>query len=194
MISSEGGWGTNIPFLANGANMAFRTSAFNGLSKDSFNNKYSSGDDVFLLHTFIREYGNKAIAFAKSTNAIISTPAPQSFSGFLSQRTRWASKAKGYFNSTAFFTALIVLIFNSLFAFSFAMCFFSLYITFAVLLTLLARVLAELPLLIKGLPFYNQKSLLKYYPILLPVYPLYILLASILGCFGNSQWKNRTIK
>ena len=83
------------PIMCNGANLAYEKSSFfdvGGFGDDSF----SSGDDVFLLLKLKKHFGNKSVRFLKNENAFVFTEAKKNFREFLHQRTRWASKNKGY--------------------------------------------------------------------------------------------------
>ncbi len=191
IISTEGAIGASLPFMANGANLAFKSEAYQSLSKDAFNENYISGEDVFLLHAFIRKYGNKSIGFAKSMGAIVSTNAPSNIKEFISQRVRWSSKAKAYRNPTATFTAIIVLTFNTLLIPAIFMAICSPLITTSLILIIALRIIIELSVFDKGLRFYGQKHLIKYYFIFMPLYPFYILYTALAGFFGNFKWKNR---
>lgn len=80
------------PMLANGANLAFRRSAFmdvRGFQGD----RYASGDDIFLVQR-MRSAG-KRISYLLHAGAIVRVEAEQTWSGFFRQRMRWSGKMRG---------------------------------------------------------------------------------------------------
>ncbi|MCB0396025.1 MAG: glycosyltransferase [Flavobacteriales bacterium] len=90
------GWGK--PTMANGANLAFEKEAFFEVGGYEGNTQKASGDDVFLLHKMMTNYPD-SIAFAKHTEAVVSTPALGNPGLFMDQRVRWASKMLGGYKS-----------------------------------------------------------------------------------------------
>ena len=80
------------PMLANGANLAFRRSAFlevRGFEGDRF----ASGDDIFLVQR-MRNAG-KHISYLLHAGAIVRVEAERGWSGFFHQRMRWSGKMRG---------------------------------------------------------------------------------------------------
>lgn len=80
------------PMLANGANLAFRRSAFmdvRGFQGD----RYASGDDIFLVQR-MRSAG-KRISYLLHAGAVVRVEAERTWSGFFRQRMRWSGKMRG---------------------------------------------------------------------------------------------------
>ena len=80
------------PMLANGANLAFRRSAFmdvRGFQGDP----YASGDDIFLVQR-MRNAG-KRISYLLQAGAIVRVEAERTWIGFFQQRLRWSGKMRG---------------------------------------------------------------------------------------------------
>jgi len=86
---------TGRPIMCNGANLAYEKIAFNEVGGFS-NDRFSSGDDVFLLLKIRKYFGDDAVRFLKNKDTIINTHPIKSLKDFIQQRTRWASKNKGY--------------------------------------------------------------------------------------------------
>jgi cellulose synthase/poly-beta-1,6-N-acetylglucosamine synthase-like glycosyltransferase len=80
------------PLLANGANMAFTTHAFEEVGGYA-GDRYASGDDVFLLERMKR--GEKRISYVLQRDAVVTVEAEATFKGFCQQRLRWAGKMRG---------------------------------------------------------------------------------------------------
>lgn len=81
------GWAT----LCNGANLAYRRAAFHAVQGFTGVEHQPSGDDEFLWHKLGATYP-EGLAFAATSSMMVSTPAVQSWSQFVQQRLRWASK------------------------------------------------------------------------------------------------------
>ncbi len=101
--SGAAGFFIGRPFMCNGANYAIYKSVL-AEAFANINDKFSSGDDVFLLHYVSSHY--KA-GFLKSRKATVATKSPDNLCEFFAQRIRWASKTTGYRKAFAVFTAII---------------------------------------------------------------------------------------
>jgi cellulose synthase/poly-beta-1,6-N-acetylglucosamine synthase-like glycosyltransferase len=191
MASARGACNNGTPFMANGANLSFHKQSVEEIATSIRGQQLSSGDDVFLLHAIIQNYGAEAVCFANTEEAIVTTPAPFTIRQFLSQRTRWASKAVAYRNPTALFTAIVVLIFNAMVLAHYFIAFFSPIAALALFISLLARCALEIRILGKEAVFYGLDFLIRNYVLAVPLYPLYIVYSAIAGLGNKYQWKNR---
>lgn len=188
VASGAGAVGAGVPFMCNGANLAYRKQAFMQVDGFSGNERYRSGDDVFLLHKVKQHYGSRAIRFASSREAIVDTSPAGSFGAFLRQRARWASKSTGYHDAMAITTAITVFLFNmflvvTLFAGVFYPPLLVVYVA-----TIMLKTVADLPLLTGVTGFTRQRSLLKWLLIFQAAYPLYITAAGLWSFFRKSYW------
>ena len=80
------------PMLANGANLAFRRTAFmdvRGFEGD----RYASGDDIFLVQRMRR--AGKRISYLLHPDAVVRVEGERTWTGFFRQRIRWAGKMNG---------------------------------------------------------------------------------------------------
>ncbi|MCZ2444008.1 MAG: glycosyltransferase [Flavobacteriales bacterium] len=105
--------GHHRPILCNGANLAFRRSAFDSV-KGYENDNMASGDDVLLMHRIKAAYGRNAIAYAVTPPSSVHTYLPNSFQSFWRQRLRWAGKATAYTDKEAISISWLVFIFHAL--------------------------------------------------------------------------------
>ncbi len=85
------------PGLANGANMAFKRTAFD-LVKGYEGDRYASGDDVFLVQRMKR--AGLRIGYLVDPEALVTVQAERTWSGFLQQRLRWAGKMRAVQGTT----------------------------------------------------------------------------------------------
>lgn len=190
---TAGSIAANRPNMCNGANLAFRKEAFIKVKGYEGIDHIASGDDELLMQK-ISMHPQYKIAFAKCKDAIVETPALESWSELKAQRLRWVSKARYYINSRV--NALQIL-------FYLAFCTFPLllFISFFDLRALIAfggnfliKLLADTSLLIKGIRFFDKKELIFKLPLLQPVYILYVLWIGIAGNRVNTyNWKGRKV-
>lgn len=180
------------PFLCNGANMALKKTLWQSVSQ-TLTNPFASGDDVFLLHSAIKNNPAAKIRFLLSENSIVTTPAPASVSGFFSQRIRWASKAKGYKNSMAGITSIFVFLMNFCLFVLFVGSFFSVPLFYYFSALFLLKVVIDLPLLSYSAAFFKERKLMLYYIPLQILYFTYTTFIAICSLFGSYKWKDRKI-
>jgi cellulose synthase/poly-beta-1,6-N-acetylglucosamine synthase-like glycosyltransferase len=100
--------GRQRPTMCNGANLAYRRTAFEAVGGYFDNQHLASGDDEFLLHKIHRAFPGSA-RFLAQPAAIVRTAAPTTLGALLRQRVRWASKWRHYQSSTPQALALVVL-------------------------------------------------------------------------------------
>ncbi len=180
------------PIMCNGANLAYEKSAFyeaGGFGNDSF----TSGDDVFLLFKLKKRFGNKSVRFLKSESSFVFTEAKKNLTEFLHQRTRWASKNKGY-NAKILTVSFTVFMVNLLLVFGLIWGMFDSEIAGNILIFYIIKLGIELPILLGIVSFANRLRLLWYAFPLIFLYPVYIIVTGAMGILATYQWKGRTVK
>lgn len=188
--STAGSAAIGFPVMCNGANMAYEREAALEVEKNRTDFNIASGDDMFLLEQFVKNYGHKNVKFLLSKSAIVKTEACKTVSEFFRQRRRWVSKTKSYTNWKIITTALIVLFFNLSIISLFVSAFFipalwSLYF----LLTFL-KFFTDYPLLKSITSFMNQEKLLRWAFLLEFIYPFYVVFTAISGMLIKVNWKS----
>ncbi len=180
----------NRPIMANAANMMFRKEAF---QKEYLNEQSSaSGDDIFLLHILKQVYPGR-IHFNSSVEAIVRTNCESSLSTFLSQRIRWASKAKYYKDSDTLTVGFAFSMMNIATLFLFVGSFvpligWSLFVQFFLL-----KLIFDLSLLFRARAYLNAKNQWLNVPIYAIVYPIYSIGIALLSLLYKPRWKGRSI-
>jgi len=179
--------------MSNGANLAFSRSAYESVNGYEGIDNLASGDDYLLMMKLNKEYPNR-IAYLRSENAIVTTAPQLTWSSFLQQRIRWASKSGKYNDSKLTGILLLVYLFN----FSFlVLCiggFFKPVLFCVAAAMFLVKVIVELIFLIPVATFFRRTRMLRYFPFLQPLHIAYIILAGFLGFVGVYQWKGRRVK
>jgi cellulose synthase/poly-beta-1,6-N-acetylglucosamine synthase-like glycosyltransferase len=180
-----------LGIMCNGANLAFSRRAYDAVGGYEGINHLVSGDD-YLLQLKIKKQFPKGVHYLKSPMAIVSTLPQSTWSNFIQQRIRWASKTGKYDDVKMTLILLSLYTFNcSLFLLGLVAIFDTVLLkTF--LLVFIVKVFAELLFLLPVARFYGQTKQLIIFPLLQPLHILYIIVAGFLSRIGKFEWKNRS--
>jgi cellulose synthase/poly-beta-1,6-N-acetylglucosamine synthase-like glycosyltransferase len=185
--------GNSSPNLCNGANLAYKKSAF--IEVDGFNDNLnlSSGDDEFLLHKIAAKYPGK-IGFQKDKDAIVYTNAIISLTDFIRQRKRWVSKSTKYRKKEVFLILLFVYLFHlMILATALLSIFYGSYFLIFVFL-FLSKLIAESILVIPLSRYFGKLRFMLWYPFAALFYVVYVICIGIVGNSGSYTWKGRQVK
>jgi biofilm PGA synthesis N-glycosyltransferase PgaC len=177
-----------FPFMCNGANLAFSKKVFQIVNGYAGNEDLPSGDDVFLLHKIIKQFGNKGVKYLKSKEAIAIAEGTNDLTSFYKQRIRWASKAKKYRNFSAIITSIIVFSFSFLMLASLFLGFYNKSYLIITGFMLLTKIVIDFPLLYSFNRFLKRTNLMIYYLPLQMVYPFYITITGISSVLSKNKW------
>lgn len=191
VASGAGAIGVSKPIMANAANLLFERKMAINAQEEIYDNRISSGDDIFLIQYASKNFGKSSIQFLKSTDAIVQTPAPASFIKWVNQRLRWTAKAKYYKINHTSLTASIVLLFNLIIVICFINGFFDTNYFIITAASIFIKTIIDLRLLYLASKFFNNKNLIKYLPVFEIFYPFYIVLISLMAVFYSGKWKGR---
>jgi len=192
IVSGAGSIGGRMPVMCNGANFCYEKSAFESVGGFDGNERYTSGDDVFLMLKISKRYGVGAVTFLKDRGAIVITAAQTDVRSFLKQRLRWTSKSPGYKDFGVLLTALSVLLINFMILISVVIGLLSgNWQPFWLIST--SKLIIDLPLLITIASFMKQKRLLWYYLPVQIILPFYVVFTAIGGVVSNVSWKGRKV-
>ena len=184
-----GGFGLQQPFMANGANLAYKKELFLQLNGFESNNQIASGDDVFLLEDFIK-YNKKAVHFLKNTNALVQTYVLDNWKALINQRKRWAAKAPQFNNN---FTKIVgILVFFANLGTLTSIVLLPFYGVLGYLLVL--KFTVDSILIFKTAKFYEQPICITQYLKILLFYPFFTIYIAVFSVFTNFNWKGRQFK
>lgn len=192
-IITGGSVALGFPFLASGANLAFRRNAFNKLGGYVSGQNEPSGDDVFLLQDFKSRFGAKAIAFSMNPDSIVVTHAEKSWQGLLHQKVRWSGKVFRSGNNLTRSIGLLSLALPLWFILGGVLSVFFGGLTKYCLLFLIARALIDFLLLFLGTSFTGQRKSLWWF---LPAFlfnQFYTVWVGIAAMFFRPVWKGRKV-
>ncbi len=180
--STLGAVGAGLAFMSNGADFAVKREV---LSYADLNDRYASGDDVFLLQSALA-HGYKVSACISPQCAVM-TKGTGNLRDFLEQRIRWASKTGGG-NMIQKIVALTVFGTNA----------FLLYEMFAAfdlfMIMLFVKFLADVMLVSVYLAKFKRLKLLAWAVILEFFYLFYAVYAGIASQIKGYEWKGRKYK
>ena len=179
------------PLMCSGANLAFRTSAFEAVAGYSGNFHIPSGDDEFLLKKINKRFGPDALVYLNSPSAIVQTEPLASPEDWICQRSRWASKWNVHKEYGHGFTAALLVFFCLIVLASIPLAFVSWKLTCMFLLVWGLKLLAEKAVLSKvlnsfGLIFSNHIWFLSGW-----IYPIMVLASLPNAILGKYTWKGR---
>lgn len=192
VTSGAGAAGKNKPFMCNGANLAFERKAFFDVGGYEGNERFASGDDVFLMHKIKRKYGPDSAFFIKSRGSLVRTSPPPGISGFISQRMRWASKSKGYKDRMAILVAASVYLVN-LFLLALAL---SIIIdplnVIPFIAAFIIKTIADHKLLVKGARFEGYRLRISELALFELIYIPYVVFTGLIAILFSYGWKGRS--
>ena len=184
--------GIQKPFMCNGANLAFKKSAYELVNGYQSHIQISSGEDVFLMEA-IKKVNPTGIHYALSRALIVKTKAQTNVSDFFHQRIRWAYKAKynsNFLNLSAGFMVmmanlLILAFFVAIINKSAIMPYLSIFV--------LSKFVFDFLLLFLASDYLGR---LKYLGWMIPfqcIYWIYALAIGICSLFIKPYWKDKKI-
>ncbi len=189
------------PLMCNGANLAYRKTAFEEVNGFNGTNKLASGDDMFLLHKIADKFP-ESISYLKSNDVIVHTDAMPSLNSFLNQRIRWAGKSKSYKNFKIKLVLLFVYLFNILLFITpilalikpLTLTVSSSKILSAWLFILLLKTIAEMWFLKPVSKFFKYGNIMGFFPLAQPFHIIYTVISGTLGFKSTYKWKGRIVK
>ncbi len=179
--------------MCNGANIAYRKDAFYAVGQFKGIDTIASGDDMLLMHKIKMAYPGR-IGYLFARESIVRTEPMYTWSGFINQRIRWASKADQYRDRSIFWTLVLVYTLNAALLFLLATGLFYENGLSNWLLLVAAKTIVELSFMIPVARFYGQAASLVWFPFMQPLHILYTVVAGWLGKFGTYRWKGRAVK
>ena len=181
------------PTMCNGANLCYEKNAFNELGGFEGIEDVPTGDDLFILHKFHRQFPG-LLAFVKSPEAIVYTHAENSISSFFWQRIRWLSKSTKFQYKVVTATLVMSYIFNLFIVLNLILAFaisrYFLYVFFAMLIS---KIICEMAFLGRITKFFNRPKLLYLIPVISVFHIVYVVVLGLLGNLIGYRWKGRKV-
>lgn len=180
-------------YLANGANMIVKKSAYLKYHNQAGANQ-ASGDDVFLIQSIAAESPNR-VDFIKNKNAITTTFPENTWRELLIQRLRWASKTSSYKNKRLQLKIGKIFAFNfSLFTLLIVGFLYASWLTLAALGCFVFKMCLDFYLINHNKSMFTIRQKKRYLPFFVLIHSLFIISigsAAILNFKGS--WKGRNV-
>ncbi len=182
--------GLGHPVMCNGANLAFRKTAFENVKGYAGNLQIASGDDEFLMRKIHKQYPS-GIRFLNYYEAVVSTFPQATIKDFFYQRLRWAGKWKH--NNDLVARLLAVFIFVSQVAFVVLVVENILDPGYLIGLIAVKLFLEGVFLFWVG-RFLERRFDMLAFIVLQFLYPVYVTVIGIFSLISSYHWKNRNYK
>lgn len=180
--------GHTQPIVASGANLLFDKAIFEKVDSFEDHADLASGDDVFLLYDF--KSNNEKIELALSPDLVVKTETPKSWDSFFQQRLRWIGKSKRVGDKLATVLGGIGMVYH--------VGFWLMFFTDATWNQLLGLTILKISLDFLLVFPYLWIIRRPWVGILLPffslIYPIYMLMISVMTLFYEPEWKGRSIQ
>ncbi len=189
---SAGYTGIRKPFMCNGANLAFKKNAYLKTNGYQSHLTISSGDDVLFLED-LKKFPGSSIHYFISRDLIVKTKTQTKVYDFLSQRLRWAYKAKYNSNLLNIISGIIILSANLLFLALLVAIIKKSVIMPYLSIFVIAKVVFDFLLLFLAADFLGR---IKYIWWLIPfefIYWIYALFVGTASLFVKPYWKGKKI-
>lgn len=185
-----GGFGNGIPFLCNGANLAYKKKTFQLVSGFKGNATIASGDDIFLFEKFL-QHDKNGVKYLKNNDAIVTTFPVKNWNQLVQQHIRWASKTG---NVSLVRTKIIgaIIFLGNLFVIINLFTADNMQYKIAPFLIKLG---IDLLLILPTLSFFKQqKKWWQFYFFSSLLYPFFSVLVVFQSLFFTYSWKGRSFK
>jgi len=183
--------GSGTPVICNGANIAYRRTAFQQVN--GFGNGPASCDDETLMQRMVTRRAGRVV-FNSDPKAIVTPLTPPTVRAFWRQRTRWASK-RGHYEDGSILRRLLVL--YGFFLVLFLATFLALLepaLSFSLFTVVLLKMLGEWSVLTKGSQLFQQRVRPGQFLIAELFHVPYIVFAALIAQFSPMRWKKRTLE
>lgn len=184
------GWG--MPTMCNGANLAFRKSAFLEVKGYEGSEHIASGDDEFLLRKIAGRYSG-GIRFNNRPEGVVEARPAASYKEFFHQRIRWAGKWRAHGVGFSALLALFIFVFHA------SAILLGIGVIAGVVSPLLAlmlfgiKIVGEFAFLYPVLKFCKGKFYSASFLVLQFLYPFYVVCFGLAANFFGAEWKGRKI-
>ncbi len=174
--------------MANGACLAFNKSLYLELSVSG--SKYASGDDMFLLQALKKN--RCKIDTIKNKKAFVRAKAPETIKSFIDQRVRWASKSMAIKDLDIITFGVFAIIYNLTFLTALSLMLCSHYNPIFIGIFAFKSII-DISLLFLVASRFGRKQYPAIYLLMTIVYPIYVVLMSLVSLFYRPKWKGRNL-
>ncbi|MCD6067036.1 MAG: glycosyl transferase [Bacteroidetes bacterium] len=178
------------PVLCNGANLCFTKTAFREVKGYEGNETIASGDDIFLMNK-IRNIKGPGILYLKNRDAGVYTSVPGDLRTMFHQRLRWAQKSRKSSSFLSGFSGFLIALCTILLLTSGILSVFYTELTPYFTFTAILKCFIDFLLLFLAASFYQQRKVLIAFPLMVLIYPFYVVWIAIAVYTTKAEWKGR---
>lgn len=182
------------PMMGNGANLAFRKSAFEKIGGYSQHMHIASGDDEFLVKSIFGEFGKDSITFIKAKSAIVKTNTCSNILELYYQRVRWASKWKLHNDFRSRVVPISIFAFYLLIIVAGVFSYLGYFAPWLFMSLMLVKFTANVLFVHRIGLFFSQKHSFGALLIAEVLYPFYAIIIGLSAIGGRFQWKQRRFR
>ncbi len=182
--------GFQLPTMANGANLAFRKTAFEKVNGYEGSYHIASGDDEHLMQKIHTQFPG-SVRPMTDAQSVVSTGPLLTLRDFFQQRLRWAAKWKHNPSMVTKLVAMVVLLFQFTYAISLAMVVLQGFGNRLLVFLLLAKWVLEFLFLYAVQLFLKLKWHWVSFFLLQFCYPIYVVAVGVQSLFVRVEWKGR---
>jgi biofilm PGA synthesis N-glycosyltransferase PgaC len=180
----------HFPTMCNGANLAYRRSAFEEVNGYEGNLRIASGDDEFLMRKIHQRFPG-SVRFLNSPEAVVVTIAQPGLFSFFRQRVRWASKWR--YNSSVFSVGLSIFILLAQLGWLGALFIMLTSFHAGVFFAGINKIVIEALFLFQVCRWLKVKWSWSAFIALQLWYPVYVIIVGVASNFFSNTWKGRNI-
>lgn len=192
-MMSAGLMNAGLPVTCNGANLAYRRSAFERVGGFDGYGRVVSGDDDLLMQKIARTHAS-AVVYATGGDRAARVEANDSLKAFLVQRTRWASKILSYPSKAAIGFLGLIFMFLVLIPLWIVFACAGMAPAFPLYAVLLLKLAGDALLVGYGVMRRGEAGRLLLFPLAEILHVPYILYVVFRGSFGTFHWHGRKVK
>jgi cellulose synthase/poly-beta-1,6-N-acetylglucosamine synthase-like glycosyltransferase len=190
-MMASGFMNAGFPLTCNGANLAYRRSAFERVGGFENIGRMVSGDDDLLMQK-IAEGDASRVTFITDKDSAVYTDAVGSFGEFYSRRARWASKITSYPSKSAVALLGAFFIYFIAIPLCLALAVFGLFDAVTIAAGIGLKIAGEFLLVYYGLIKIGRRRLILLFPFAEIVHIPYMIAVNLKGVFGTFEWRGRT--
>lgn len=179
------------PLMCSGANLAYRRSAFIAVQGYSGNEMHLSGDDEFLLKKIVRHFGVQAVSYFNDKEVLVETRPAASWSSFVQQRVRWASKWRLHRSFSHALSAALAFVLAIVQLGSIGLLFGTMEQKLVFLVFWAGKISFEKRTLQEVLATFHISPTFYLYLASSFLHPIYVVLVAISAVPGKYSWKGR---
>jgi hypothetical protein len=182
-----------FPITCNGANLAYRRSAFLKVNGFEGIGRIVSGDDDLLMQKIARETPSRVIFVTGRKTAVVSK-AVDTPGQFVERRVRWASKTVHYPSHMAVLLLSAFFLFFTAVPVGIVLWFFGLNWGGPLVAGIVMKTAGDMLLTLLGTLRVNRVKLMAVFPIAEILHIPYIIGVTLKGVFGSFEWRGRVVK